>query len=121
MRMTQILLVEDNADMRMLLRETLEWANHTVLVGRTGQEALQALNTANPLPQVIVSDLTMPRMDGVTLFEAVRSDVRFGEVRFIIMTANVHDERLTADVIARLDGVLPKPFRVEDLEAMLTR
>jgi CheY-like chemotaxis protein len=119
--MTQILLVEDNADMRMLLRETLEWANHSVLVGRTGQEALQTLTTADPLPHVIISDLTMPRMDGVTLFETVRSDTRFGHIRFIIMTANVHDERLTEAVISRLDGVLPKPFRVEDLEAMLTR
>ncbi|MBL8119836.1 MAG: response regulator, partial [Anaerolineae bacterium] len=63
----QILLVEDNSDMRVLLQEMLQMGGHEVEIGRTGEEAVSVLESLSQLPEIIISDLTMPRMDGITL------------------------------------------------------
>lgn len=118
--MPHILLVEDNIDMQTLLREMLEWAGHHVSLGRTGQEALDVLQ-AGTSPDIIISDLTMPRMDGITLYHHVRANPRWARVRFLIMSANVHDERLQTEEAVGLDGIIPKPFNPDDLNKFLQR
>lgn len=119
--MSHILLVEDNADMQTLLCELLQWGGHSVITGRTGQEALDALNSIQQLPELIISDLNMPRLDGLGLLEAVRQNPEWKQVAFIIMSANINDERLSSDVIQSLDGVIPKPFSLDDLNVILSR
>lgn len=117
--MYNILLVEDNADMQSLLRDLLEWGGHAVLSGRTGVEALDVLNTTHETPDVIISDLTMPQMDGITFLSHVRQNPAWENVRFILMSANPYDARLKAGTAVGADGVLPKPFSLEDLTQLL--
>jgi len=117
--MTHILLVEDNVDMQMLLRDLLEWGGHQVIYGRTGEEGLQALRSAKSTPDLIISDLTMPTMDGLELLQAVRQNPNWARIRFIIMSANPQDERLQGHQANGLDGVLPKPFSLEELQRLL--
>lgn len=117
--MSHILLVEDNADMQQLLCEMLEWGGHSVITGRTGQEALEALTHAQELPELIISDLNMPRLDGLGLLDAIRQNKDWKDIPFVIMSANVHDERLSGDVVRNLSGVIPKPFNLDDLGAIL--
>lgn len=119
--MSHILLVEDNAAMQTLLCELLQWGGHTVITGRTGQEVLEALYEAQTLPELIISDLNMPRLDGLGLLEAVRKNPSWKRVAFIIMSANINDERLTSEVVSTLDGVIPKPFSLDDLNVVLSR
>ncbi len=119
--MSHILLVEDNPDMQKLLYEMLVYGDHTILTGRTGQEALVVLQAAQTLPELIISDLNMPRLDGIGLLNAVRSNPDWKDVAFVIMSANINDERLTPDVIASLNGVIPKPFNLDDLNMILSR
>jgi CheY-like chemotaxis protein len=119
--MSHILLVEDNADMQKLLCEMLEWGEHRVMTGRTGQEALDVLHNTNELPELIISDLNMPRLDGIGLLQAVRQNPDWNQVAFIMMSANVNDERLTPDIIHSLNGVIPKPFNLDDLNVVLSR
>ena len=119
--MSHILLVEDNADMQKLLCEMLEWGGHSVITGRTGQEALDVLYKTTQLPELIISDLNMPRLDGLGLLEAVRHNPKWKQLAFIIMSANVNDDRLTSDVINSLNGVIPKPFSLDDLNVILSR
>lgn len=119
--MSHILLVEDNADMQMLLCELLVYGEHTFVSGRTGLEALDILQKAITLPELIISDLNMPRMDGIELLETVRQHPIWKDIPFVIMSANVHDERLTDDILQALNGVLPKPFSLEDLNMVLSR
>ncbi|MEZ4670350.1 MAG: response regulator [Anaerolineae bacterium] len=119
--MAHILLVEDNAAMQTLLREMLEWGGHHVALGRTGEEALQVLEQSPQLPELIVSDLNMPRMDGLELLETVRHNPQWSDVRFIMMTANRFDDRITAETSQHLVGVLPKPFGLEDLASLLSQ
>ena len=119
--MSHILLVEDNQDMQTLLCEMLVYGDHTVMTGRTGQEALVVLQDAQTLPELIISDLNMPHLDGIGLLYAVRQNPQWQHMAFVIMSANVNDERLTPDVIASLDGVIPKPFNLDDLNGLLSR
>ena len=118
--MTNILLVEDNIDMQILLRDLLEWGGHQVTPGRTGQEGLEALYAAEQPPDLIISDLTMPMMDGLELLQAVRQNPHWENIRFIIMSANPQDERLKSQVASGLHGILPKPFSLEELNRLLS-
>ena len=117
--MSHILLVEDNADMQTLLCEMLQWGGHTVITGRTGQEALDVMQTTSSLPELIISDLNMPRLDGIGLLDAIRKNKDWKDIPFVIMSANVHDERLNGDVVRDLSGVIPKPFNLDDLDSIL--
>ena len=117
--MSHILLVEDNADMQKLLCEMLEFGGHSVITGRTGQEALVALQDAQSLPELIISDLNMPRLDGIGLLDAIRKNKDWKDIPFVIMSANVHDERLNGDVVRDLSGIIPKPFNLDDLGSIL--
>jgi CheY-like chemotaxis protein len=117
--MTRILLVEDHAAMQMMIKELLEFGGHCVEATRTGEEALNVLKRKNPLPDVIISDLTMPQMDGLTLFASMRQNPRWDDVRFVLMSGNLQDDRLQTELILHLDGVLPKPFSLADLNAVI--
>lgn len=117
--MTRILLVEDHAAMQMMIKELLEFGGHCVEATRTGEEALRALTRNSPLPDVIISDLTMPQMDGLTLFVNMRQNPRWNNVRFVLMSGNLYDDRLQSELALHLDGVLPKPFSLADLNAVI--
>jgi len=119
--MANILLIEDNTDMRMLLTEVLELGGHQVACGRSGEEGLKALTAASTLPDLIISDLMMPGIDGIALFQQVRSDARWSGVRFVMMSANPHDDRLQLASRNGLDGILPKPFSLDALDMILSQ
>jgi CheY-like chemotaxis protein len=118
--MPLVLLVEDNADMQTILRELLEYGGYEVLSGRNGEEGLEALNTPNLIPNIIISDIKMPGMDGVVFLQHVRQNPRWDQVRFVMMTADPYDERLNTEASNGLDGILPKPFTLEQLNDILT-
>ena len=117
--MACILLVEDHMDMQSMLRELLEWEGHEVIVGRTGHEGLAALDNSNPLPHIIISDLSMPMMDGLEFLDEVRKNPDWEQIRFVMMSANPQDNRLRNVRMHGLDGILPKPFTVEELNRLL--
>ncbi|HEX2908420.1 MAG TPA: response regulator [Phototrophicaceae bacterium] len=117
--MANILLVEDNTDMRLLIQEVLEWGGHQVNSGRCGTEGLDILASASPQPELIISDMMMPGMDGITFFQQVRNHTEWSAIRFIMMSANPYDDRLEKMSQSGLDGILPKPFSLEDLDAIL--
>lgn len=117
--MTRVLLVEDNADMQAILRELLEWDGHDVICGRTGAEGLEALHAH--IPDVIISDIKMPGMDGFAFLHFVRENPAWADVRFIMMSANPHDERFNDESANGLNGILPKPFTLEQLNEVLGR
>ncbi|NWG17279.1 MAG: response regulator [Chloroflexi bacterium] len=116
--MANILLVEDNAEMRVLLQELLEWGGHHVTCERTGQDGLTSLLNAAHLPDVIISDLIMPGMDGLTFLQRIRQNPRWSHIRFIIMSGDSQAERLQ-ESRAYADGVLPKPFSLNDLQRII--
>ncbi len=109
-QMAVILIVDDEALIALAYQNALRDAGHTVLMASDGQRALDLLKEALPtggLPDVIITDYMMPRMDGAELVRALRDDPRLAGVPIIMNTA------LSPDVIAAkrlpLDAVLHKP------------
>lgn len=103
-----ILVVDDDATVREVVRITLQREGYTVLVTADGFEALEVLHDGGR-PDLIVLDLRMPGMDGVEFLHRVRANPELAPLRVLVLTAWA-DEEIRRDPI--LDGltVLQKPF-----------
>lgn len=108
-----ILFVEDNADLRENAALVLGLEGYHVKVARDGREALDILD-AGFVPQIIVSDIMMPRMDGYEFFDAVRQKNHLKAIPFIFLTArgSRHDVSLARSL--GVDDYLVKPFEPEE-------
>lgn len=111
--MTTVLLVEDYAPNYRLLSFVLEQHGYAVVCARDGVQALEYLQT---LPiDVIVTDLLMPRLDGIGLAERVRADARFNQMPIIVVTASGKEHDAVRAVGVGVDVFLTKPVESEDL------
>jgi CheY-like chemotaxis protein len=110
-----ILVAEDHQDSRDLLRQLLESFGAKVLVASDGEDALRIL--AAVLPDVILSDIRMPRMDGLQLAHRVKGDRRWARVPIIAVTAHIGPANLQALRQAGFAGHIQKPV---DLDALTT-
>ncbi|HWR96806.1 MAG TPA: response regulator [Candidatus Methanoperedens sp.] len=91
----KILIVEDNSDSRLVLQKNLEHAGHTVVGAVNGRDALEKAREHRP--DLIVSDILMPEMDGFGLCREIKSDERLRGKPFVFYTATYvdpADERL---------------------------
>lgn len=110
---TTILFVEDNRDLRKNAALVLELEGYKVQVARDGREALDHLE-GGLIPDLIVSDIMMPRMDGYAFFEAVRQIPYLKAVPFIFLTARGSRRDISTGRMLGADDYLIKPFDPED-------
>ncbi|OQY25801.1 MAG: hypothetical protein B6I34_01530 [Anaerolineaceae bacterium 4572_32.1] len=103
-----ILVVEDDLVLRDGICEVLETAEYQVHVASNGEEALQILDDA--APDIIVSDIMMPRMDGYDFYKSVRKNDRWLHVPFIFLTAKGDKEDILRGKSLGVDDYLTKPF-----------
>ena len=87
----KILVVDDNKSDRMLLRELLSTNNYDVSEGCNGVEALQYVKTSRP--DIIISDIMMPEMDGFTLLRELKKNRFSMDIPFMFYTANYVSEK----------------------------
>jgi PAS domain S-box-containing protein len=109
-----ILIAEDHPDSRLVLSITLESAGHTVISAVNGEEALTKAKKTPP--DMIISDILMPVMDGFKLCYAVKQDDQLRHIPFIFYTAtyiDIEDEQLALNLGA--DRFLVKPLDPIDL------
>ncbi len=108
-----ILVVEDNDVMRQGLQALLEESGFYVISAFNGVEALEQMNWSTP--DLILSDISMPEMDGFEFFEAVRAQPQWVSIPFIFLTGRDDDtDRLKARKIGS-DDYLTKPCPLERL------
>ena len=110
-----LLVVDDDADLRELLRELLELQGYTVTTAVNGQDALTHLRDSPP-PAVILLDLMMPIMDGSQFLEEQRKDPDLARIPVVTMTAGRNLEHLAAG-----HPLLAKPFDLDKLLELLER
>jgi signal transduction histidine kinase len=110
----RILLADDNADMREYVRRLLadEYEVETV---PDGQSALEAARER--VPDLIVSDVMMPRMDGIELLHALRNDDRLKTVPIVLLSARAGEEAKASGIEEGADDYLVKPFAARELLA----
>ncbi len=112
-----ILLADDNADMRAYLRELLA-PLYAIEVVADGEAALVAARRTRP--DLILSDVMMPRLDGFGLLQAVRADETLREIPFILLTARAGEESRVEGLEAGADDYLVKPFIARELLARIS-
>lgn len=112
-----ILIAEDDATSCVLLRKLLEKWGHNVASAENGRVALDVYQTRDF--RVVISDWSMPEMDGVELCQAIRSCGRKDYCYFILLTARSEKENLISGLDAGADDYLVKPVHPEELRARL--
>lgn len=114
-----ILLVDDSPFILKTLTDSLAQAGLVPYAAADGREALQVLE--NVTPDLIVSDIKMPNMDGAALCEAIKRDERLAHVPFVVMSV-ISDRRVMREMTGRgAAAYLVKPFNVEQLVMMSER
>lgn len=109
----QILIVEDNEILRSQMIMALEMEGFNVIHGSNGSEGLEMAQRHQP--DVIISDLMMPKMDGREMLAALRQTEHGRNVPFIFLTARVAKEDIRGGMDSGADDYLPKPFNLSDL------
>jgi signal transduction histidine kinase/PAS domain-containing protein len=110
----RILLADDNADMRDYVVRLLRPA-YEVEAARDGQEALKAAQERRP--DLILSDVMMPRMDGFGLLGGIRGDPALRDLPIILLSARAGEEARVEGLDAGADDYLVKPFTARELLA----
>src|SRR5579862_8349077 len=113
----RILVVDDNSDMRQYLARLLEEL-YEVETASDGQAALQAAQ-ARP-PDLIVSDVMMPILDGFELLKALRADEQARTIPVILLSARAGEESRVEGIEAGADDYLIKPFSARELLARVS-
>jgi DNA-binding response OmpR family regulator len=107
-----VLLVEDDADVRAYLREHLD-PHYDVLEAARGDDGLEAIR--RELPDVIVSDILMPGLDGYALCRAVKSDPEMDFIPLILLTSKADAQSKLEGFMRGADDYLSKPFDPAEL------
>jgi CheY-like chemotaxis protein len=109
----RILIAEDDADLRLLLRLVLHRAGHQVTEARDGVEALEALTRASF--DVVLVDNVMPRMTGVEVLEAVQLLRRPDRPLMVVISALATRSDIRSYYVRGADDFLAKPFATDEL------
>tara|TARA_B100000749_G_scaffold280259_1_gene275737 strand:- start:93714 stop:95654 length:1941 start_codon:yes stop_codon:yes gene_type:complete len=114
----KIMLVEDEEQFSGLIKETLEGIGLEVHSYVDGRSAFDAFSSGERRFDLILSDVKMPRMDGIELLEKVRGQSAIPQPKFIFLTGGVNTDlsKLTGERAEQADDFLYKPVEVEDLE-----
>ncbi len=110
-----VLVADDNADMREYLVRLLRGAGYRVDAVADGQHALERIRAE--LPDLVVSDVMMPRLDGLALVAALRTNTRTVGVPVLLLSARAGQEASSEGLRAGADDYLVKPFAAADLLA----
>ncbi|NDJ77964.1 MAG: hybrid sensor histidine kinase/response regulator [Chloroflexi bacterium] len=115
MSKTTILVVEDDMHLMEGIRDILEINEYNVLTATNGAVALELLRSQPRPPDLIVSDIMMPRMDGYDFFRAVRSEKGWLEIPFIFLTAKGERDDVRRGKEMGAEDYVVKPFDADDL------
>ncbi|MCU0480874.1 MAG: response regulator [Anaerolineae bacterium] len=116
MSKAKLLVVEDEHNLLLGIRDILELDDYSVVTASNGQQALDVLRSQRgALPDLILSDIMMPYMDGLQFLEAVRKNEAWVKIPFIFLTAKGAKGDIQQGKLLGVDDYLVKPFDADDL------
>lgn len=115
-----ILTVDDSVSMRMLLRAALTGAGHQIAEAEDGVAALEWLES-NHKPDLVITDINMPRMDGFGLIEQIRALPQYRDMPILVLTTESTDAKKARARAAGATGWIVKPFDPEQLNNVIRR
>ncbi|MGV6819204.1 MAG: response regulator [Parvularcula sp.] len=114
-----VLAVDDSRTMREMLRMALTHAGFNVSLAEDGVHGLEVIQTCSP--DVVITDINMPRMDGFGFIDGVRGDDSFRGVPILVLTTESAPELKARARDAGATGWIVKPFNEEKLVAAIRR
>ncbi len=112
----KLLVVEDEHNLLLGIRDILELDEYRVMMASNGQQALEVLRDhTNDLPDLILSDIMMPYMDGIEFLKEVRKNEAWVKIPFIFLTAKGAKNDVQMGKMLGVDDYLIKPFDADDL------
>jgi YesN/AraC family two-component response regulator len=115
-RKATLLLVEDNEDFRFYLKDNLRTRYH-ILEAANGKEGWGKIQAQKP--DLVVSDIMMPEMDGISLAKRIKSDSDTAHIPVILLTARADEEQQLEGYGTGANDYITKPFNVEILQARI--
>ena len=116
--MARILVVDDVSAVREFVRRALALKGHEVVGAGSGLEGLEMLPVRDPF-DLVLTDIAMPGLDGIALAREVAR--RHPGTRILLMTGHPVERRRAELVEAYVDGVIMKPFTLEQLCSLVQR
>lgn len=113
----KILVVDDDLGTRLSIGDYLELSGYSVIMADDGQEALSMVEKNHP--DLMVTDIVMPRMNGYELVRRVRQQPEFRLLPVILLTARTKTQERILGYQSGCDLYLPKPFELEELAAAI--
>jgi CheY-like chemotaxis protein len=113
--MSRILIVEDDPNLRVVIRMVLERAGYEVAEARHGAEALESIGVE--MPDLVIADMTMPVMTGVELIDRIHSNAATASLPIVLLSGMQVDSAVSRLV----NAVVLKPFEPADLVASIDR
>jgi two-component system chemotaxis response regulator CheY len=114
-----IMSVDDSTSVRQMVSFTLKTAGYEVIEAKDGLDALDKLKST--AVNMILTDLNMPNMDGIELIREVRTDARHKFIPIIMLTTESQAEKKQAGKSAGATGWIVKPFKPEQLLAVVKK
>jgi chemosensory pili system protein ChpA (sensor histidine kinase/response regulator) len=112
-----VMVVDDSLTVRKITSRLLEREGYTVVTAKDGVDALEQL--LEDIPDVILSDIEMPRMDGFDLARNIRNDVRLKAVPIIMITSRLADKHREYAAQIGVNHYLGKPYQEDELLALI--
>jgi len=118
--MSVVLVVDDQAELRQLFQRVLETQGYHVVGAETGQAGLAVLDVVRP--QLVLLDMSMPEMDGITFLRALRARPGYENVPVIILSGMMSRQQVQAARELRVADMLVKAeFSMKELRARVAR
>lgn len=115
-----ILIVEDRADSRRMMKTALENVGYAVLEAEDGEEGLKMVQTKNI--DLVLTDIRMPKMDGLELLKAIRKDKKNKHIKVVMITASkVGNIDKKEYFNAGAEGFLNKPIQIDELREAIKK
>ncbi len=115
-KLPTLLLVEDNEDFRFYIKENLRFQYH-IIEAKDGQDGWEKVLSS--FPDLIVSDVMMPHLNGIELCKMVKQDQRVSHIPIILLTARTAEEQKLEGFESGADDYVTKPFNFEILQSRI--
>lgn len=113
--MAKIVFCEDDPMIQKLVRAALRDSGHELHVASDGEEGLTMIRTVKP--DLVFSDVSMPKLDGFQLGDALKASPDTAAIPVVFVTASVQRAQIAEAEAHGAAGVLPKPFTMAELRA----
>lgn len=114
-----VLYIEDNLDNRLLVKRILEAEGYAVLEAGNGSEGLQLIYEYHP--NLVLLDINLPEIDGITLAKFIRNDPKFEHMPIVAITADLFRGDEDRTLSAGCNGYIQKPIDVDLFPSFIER